>query len=97
MQMEGQYDYCRGASVRLLSGAAEATHQAANRGLRRGEPHWEHGNLDARALGVLPEGATVVTVGKLGGQLIALASRTFYGKQLPVPADVLNTLRKVFR
>jgi hypothetical protein len=40
-----------------------------------------HGQFVARTLGTLPQGAEVVTISKLNGQVVALSSMTFRGTQ----------------
>jgi hypothetical protein len=56
-----------------------------------------HAEFVRRTCGTLPEGAWVGTIRKVGRQVLALNSRTFYGNQLPAPQHVLDTVRGTFR
>jgi hypothetical protein len=51
----------------------------------------------ARTVGTLPEGAQVVTIGKSGGELYALTSRTFSGVQTYAPQTAQDAARAAFR
>ena len=56
-----------------------------------------HAEFVRRALGTLPDGAWVGTIRKVGRDVIALNSRTFYGNQLPAPESVATAVRAAFR
>ena len=56
-----------------------------------------HADFVQRALGQLPGGAQVVTIGKRGDDIIALNSRTFHGNQLPASDEVMSAIKAVFR
>ena len=56
-----------------------------------------HTSFVNRALGGLPEGARVVTIGKFEGSVRALNSRTFHGNQLPAPQDVQSAVGAFYR
>ncbi len=56
-----------------------------------------HAEFVRRTLGQLPEGAWVGTIRKAGGEVTAFNSRTFYGNQLPAPAQVVAAVRATFQ
>jgi hypothetical protein len=56
-----------------------------------------HAEFVKRSFGVLPEGAWVGTIRKVGRQVVAINSKTFYGNQLPAPQSVQEVVRTSFR
>ena len=58
-----------------------------------------HARLVEKAFGgaTLPEGAWVGTVGKLGGNINALNSQTFFGNQGAAPAAIQALLKSLFQ
>jgi hypothetical protein len=56
-----------------------------------------HVEFVARTLGTLPEGAEVVTIGKFDGQIVAIASRSIAGNQLPASAAAQAAAQAVFK
>ena len=58
-----------------------------------------HARLAEKAFGaqVLPEGAWIGTVGKLGGRISALNSMTFFGQQGAAPGAIQDLVRSLFR
>jgi hypothetical protein len=50
-----------------------------------------------RAIGALPEGAEVVTIGKLDGLITAFRSRTFHGNELPASQSAIDAARRVYK
>ena len=59
-----------------------------------GLPHVE---FVKRSVGELPEGAWVGTVSKIGGQVVAISSKYFYGYQMPAPEAVTAAVRALFK
>jgi hypothetical protein len=55
-----------------------------------------HATFVQRALGTLPEGAEVVTIGKLDGVITAFRSRTFHGNELPASQAAIDAAKKAF-
>ena len=58
-----------------------------------GLPHVE---FVKRRFGQLPSGAWVGTVSKIGGEVVAISSKYFYGYQLPAPGPVTAAVRALF-
>ena len=56
-----------------------------------------HAEFVRRELGTLPEGAWVGTIRKVGRQVVAINSKTFYGNQLPAENRVQTAVRSIFR
>ena len=56
-----------------------------------------HAEFVRRELGQLPEGAWVGTIRKVGRQVVAINSKTFYGNQLPADTAVQDAVRRKFR
>jgi hypothetical protein len=59
-----------------------------------GLPHVE---FVKRRVGDLPEGAWVGTVSKIGGDVVAISSKYFYGYQLPAPELVTMAVQALFK
>ena len=59
-----------------------------------GLPHVE---FVKRRFGELPAGAWVGTVSKIGGDVVAISSKYFYGYQLPAPEPVTAAVRALFK
>jgi hypothetical protein len=59
-----------------------------------GLPHVE---FVKRRFGELPAGAWVGTVSKIGGDVVAISSKYFYGYQLPAPEPVMAVVRALFK
>lgn len=57
-------------------------------------PHME---FVRRNVGELPEKAWVGTVSKIGGELAAISSKSFYGYQLPAPEWVTKVVKTAFK
>lgn len=55
-----------------------------------------HAEFVRRSLGELPQGAWVGTIRRSAGEVVAVNSRTFYGNQLPAPANVTEVIRIAF-
>jgi len=55
-----------------------------------------HAEFVRRTVGKLPEGAWVGTIRKANGEVMPFNSRTFYGNQLPAPAEVVDAVRAMF-
>ena len=55
-----------------------------------------HAEFVRRDLGQLPEGAWVGTIRKVGGTIVGVNSKTFYGNQLPAPQTVIDVVRSHF-
>jgi hypothetical protein len=51
----------------------------------------------SRYVGKLPAGAEVLTIGKFGGQVNALTSKTFHGTQLPASEAAQAAARAAFK
>jgi hypothetical protein len=58
-----------------------------------GLPHVE---FVKRKVGKLPDGAWVGTVSKIGGDVVAISSKHFFGYQLPAPEAVRTAVRDLF-
>jgi len=56
-----------------------------------------HAEFVRRELGQLPDGAWVGTIRKVGRQVVAINSKTFYGNQLPADPTVQNAAKAKFR
>ena len=58
-----------------------------------------HTRLAQKAFGstTLPEGAWIGTVGKVGGRINALNSKSFYGSQGAAPGEITDLMRSLFR
>ena len=56
-----------------------------------------HARFVEKALGSLPEGSQVVTIGKLDGEIAVLNPRTFHGNQLPAPKAVWDAVTAVLK
>jgi RHS repeat-associated protein len=65
--------------------------------LRTGNIGLSHEVFVERTVGVLPEGAQVVTIGKSGGEVYALTSRTYSGVQTYAPQAAQDAARATFR
>ena len=59
-----------------------------------GLPHVE---FVKRRVGELPPGAWVGTVSKIGGEVVAISSKHFFGYQLPAPDEVIAAVRALFK
>ena len=59
-----------------------------------GLPHVE---FVKRSVGDLPAGAWVGTVSKIGGKVVAISSKYFYGYQMPAPDAVTAAVRALFK
>jgi hypothetical protein len=59
-----------------------------------GLPHVE---FVKRRVGELPAGGWVGTVSKIGGDVVAISSKYFYGYQLPAPEGVATAVRALFK
>jgi hypothetical protein len=55
-----------------------------------------HAEFVRRTFGSLPEGAWIGTIRKGDDEVTPFNSRTFYGNQLPAPADVIRAVRAMF-
>ena len=55
-----------------------------------------HAEFIRREFGSLPEGAWVGTIRKVGRQVVAINSKTFYGNQLPAEQWVQDAVRSAF-
>jgi hypothetical protein len=55
-----------------------------------------HAEFVRRVVGELPSGAWVGTVRKADGEVTPFISRTFYGNQLPAPAEAVKAVRARF-
>ena len=56
-----------------------------------------HAEFVARTVGTPPEGAEVVTIGKSGGEVYALTSRTFIGSQTYASPSAQTAAQAMFR
>lgn len=56
-----------------------------------------HVEFVKRSVGKLPDDAWVGTVSKIGGEIAAISSKTFYGVQMPAPEWVAKTVKATFR
>jgi RHS repeat-associated protein len=65
--------------------------------IRMGDVGLSHEVFGERAMGALPQGAEVVTIGKSGGQIYALTSRTFSGTQTNASQAAQDAAQLVFR
>ena len=55
-----------------------------------------HVEFVKRTTGKLPEGAWVGTASKLGGRVVPISSKTFYGYQLPAAAEIAESVGRTF-
>jgi len=78
-----------GDTILIMVRGGEVIHHTWNMSL----PHVE---FVRRATGQLPEGAWVGTASKLGGEVVAISSKHFFGYQLPAPPEVAEAVRKTF-
>jgi RHS repeat-associated protein len=56
-----------------------------------------HEQFVARTVGTLQEGAEVVTIGKINGQVLAITSKSFHGHQIPASASAQKAALGAFR
>lgn len=56
-----------------------------------------HAEFVKRNIGTLPEGAEVVTIGKLDGQITALLSQGIHGRTLPASQAAIDAARNVYK
>lgn len=56
-----------------------------------------HAAFVERALGSLPAGAEVVTIGKFEGAISVLRSPTFHGRGLPASKEAFDAAKAMFR
>jgi hypothetical protein len=78
-----------GDAVLIMVQDGDVTHHSWNMSL----PHVE---FVRRATGELPEGASVGTVSKLDGEVMAVTSKYFFDYQLPAPAEVDDAVQRTF-
>jgi RHS repeat-associated protein len=65
--------------------------------IAEGDVGLSHSEFVARTLGTLPQGAEVVTIGKVDGQIVAITSKSFYGVQVPASANAQTAAQAAFR
>ena len=65
--------------------------------LARAHSGLSHEELVRRSLGDVPEGASVVTIGKFQGEIVVKNSYSFSGNQGPASWEIVEAMRRLYK